>query len=167
MTEDMMKTVYNEHSFTGGYYKNGLVYASIIKYHFVDLATSDTSSKKSGHNTMCLRYRQNSKAVKTIEDKAIDTFTLCTLEQLETVARAYSNRANRGKAFERLVTEHYGQTWTDDHVEWWNGADITVNGIGYQIKYDRCNFCNERQIKEQGWAQVQPFKKVKKIEKST
>jgi hypothetical protein len=157
MTDETMKAIYNEHAYTKdnyivGYYKNGLVYASVIKYHFINLATFDTSSKKSGQCTACLRYRQNSKTVKTIEDNAIDTFVLCTLEQLEQTAKAYSKRANRGKAFERLVTEHYGQTWTDDNVEWWTGADIVVNGTGYQIKYDRCNFCNERQIEEQGWA---------------
>lgn len=157
MTADTLKTIYNEHSYTTdnyivGYHKDNLVYASVIKYHFVNLATVDTSSSKSGHQSKCLRYRQSSKTVKTIEENAIETYVLCTLEQLEQLAREYSNRANRGKAFERLVTEHYGQTWTDDHVEWWAGADITVNGVGYQIKYDRCNFCNERQIEEQGWA---------------
>ena len=171
MTDETMKAIYNEHAFTEdnyivGYHKNGMVYASVIKYHFVNLATVQKSSNKCGHNSASLRYRQNNKTVKTIEDNAIDTFVLCTLEQLEQVARAYSEkRANRGKAFERLVTEHYGQTWTDDNVEWWTGADIVVNGTGYQIKYDRCNFCNEEQIRLQGWAQVQPLYIKSKINK--
>lgn len=172
MTVDTLKAIYNEHSFTGdnyivGYHKDGLVHVCVIKYHFADLATSDTSSKRCGHSTMCLRYRQTSATVKTIRNHATDEYILCTVDELERVARAYGNRANRGKAFERLITEHYGQTWTDNTVEWWTGADIVVNGTGYQIKYDRCNFCNEEQIRLQGWAQVQPlYIKVKKIEKN-
>ena len=53
---------------------------------------------------------------------------------------------NYGKAFEKLITEYFGQVWEDDHIPFWEAGDIELNGQAYQIKYDRCNFCNEKQM---------------------
>lgn len=155
--EQYMKQVYNNNAFTGahyivGYREDGIVYMAIFSnFHFVELAKLTTGSRKAGH---CLRYTQTNTAVTTLKARADYIIPLCTVAELEALAWCWNGteckQANRGKAFERLVTEYFGQVWEDDSIPWWEGPDIEINGIGYQIKYDRCNFCNEKQISEAG-----------------
>ena len=149
MIEGHLKHWYNTHDYTCGHYivgtyEHGMVFAHVLDgFHFVELAHLDQGSRGSG---ACLKYRQTKKAVEIIRATATYSFPLCTLEMLEAVAKAYGKQANRGKAFEKLVTEHFGQVWEDDHIPFWEAGDIELNGQAYQIKYDRCNFCNEKQM---------------------
>ena len=53
---------------------------------------------------------------------------------------------NRGEVFEKLVTEHFGQTWIKDNVPFTKAGDIEVDGIAYQIKYQAATFCNEKSL---------------------
>lgn len=148
--EAYLKERYNSLDYTRGHYivgthENGLIFAHVLNgVHFVELASLDTASRGGG---ACLKYRQTAKAVKVIRASASYSFPLCTLAELEDTARAYGKQPNRGKAFEKLVTEYFGQVWEDDHLPFWEGGDIEVNGQAYQIKYDRCNFCNEKQMR--------------------
>jgi hypothetical protein len=57
-----------------------------------------------------------------------------------------SCKYNRGEVFEKLVTEYYGQRWEKDNVPYWAGADLTVNGIGYQLKFEKATFTNEKTL---------------------
>ena len=149
MTDTHMKHWYNTHDYSHGHYivgtyEHGIVYAHVLDdFHFVELART---ARGSGNSGTCLRYRQTRKAVEIVRASATYSFPLCTLEMLEMVAKAYGKQANRGKAFEKLVTEHFGQIWKDDNIPFWEAGDIELNGQAYQIKYDRCNFCNEKQI---------------------
>ena len=53
---------------------------------------------------------------------------------------------NRGEIFEKMVTEYFGQEWEKDNVPFTDDGDITVDGIAYQIKYQKATFCNEKSI---------------------
>ena len=44
------------------------------------------------------------------------------------------------------MTESYGQTWTKDNVPFTAGGDIEVDGIAYQIKYEKATFTNEKTL---------------------
>lgn len=148
--EAYLKHRYNELDYTNGHYiagthEQGLVYVHVLdNFHMVELAQLVDGSRNSGK---CLRYRQNNKTCKVLRASATYSFILCTELELETVAKSYGKQANRGKAFEKLVTEHFKQTWEDDHIPFWEAGDIEINGQAYQIKYDRCNFTNEAQLK--------------------
>lgn len=151
MINDTMRQQYDNNEYCNGNYIVG-VYSdnSITVYvtkelHFGRLATIDHCSSSKGHGATCLKYRQSADRVKAIREHAIDTFELCTLDTLERVARQVSKRVNRGLAFEKLVTEYYGQTWHHDHLEWWLGPDIVIDGQPYQIKYDKAQLCHEGQ----------------------
>ena len=150
MTERQMKDRYHEIEFCKGHYIIGLhkgdrVHACICdRINFIECAHMDSASKSEG---ACLRYRQNNTLAAFIESHAHEVIDLCSIEELEALAKAYSKRANRGKAFERLVTEYFDQVWEDDNKPFWEAGDIVINGQAYQIKYDRCNFCNEAQLK--------------------
>ena len=150
MVREYLIGKYNQLDFTKGHYivgthVRGMVYVHVLdNFHFVEMSYVDTGSRGSGY---CLKYRQTKKAVDTLNARATYTFPLCTEDLLEETAKAYGKKPNRGKAFEKLVTEYFGQTWEDDHIPFWEDGDITLNGQAYQIKYDRCNFCNEKQMK--------------------
>jgi hypothetical protein len=52
--------------------------------------------------------------------------------------------------FEKLITEHYGQTWKKDSVPFTEDGDITVDGIAYQIKFVNATFASEKTLKNCG-----------------
>lgn len=129
-----------------GVYSNNIVTVYITHdLHLGALATIDRCSSSKGHGATCLKYRQSASRVKAIQAHAVDVFELCTVDTLERVAKQVSKRPNRGLAFEKLVTEYYGQTWHHDHLEWWLGPDIVIDGQPYQIKYDKAQLCHEGQ----------------------
>lgn len=53
---------------------------------------------------------------------------------------------NRGEVFEKMVTEHFGQEWKKDNVPFTDDGDLTVDGIAYQIKFEKATFINEKQL---------------------
>ena len=57
-----------------------------------------------------------------------------------------STKYNKGEIFEKMVTEFFGQEWEKDNVPFTEDGDITVNGIAYQIKFQKATFCNENSI---------------------
>lgn len=57
-----------------------------------------------------------------------------------------NNKYNRGEIFEKMVTEYFGQIWKKDNIPFTEDGDITINGIAYQIKFQKATFCNEKSI---------------------
>lgn len=53
---------------------------------------------------------------------------------------------NNGEIFEKLVTEHFGQVWEKDNIPFTEAGDIEVDGVAYQIKYQKATFCNEKSL---------------------
>lgn len=53
---------------------------------------------------------------------------------------------NKGEIFEKLLTEHFGQTWVKDHVPFIEAGDIEINNVPYQIKYINATFCTEKSL---------------------
>ena len=53
---------------------------------------------------------------------------------------------NRGEIFEKLCTENVGQTWTKDNIPFTEDGDLTVNGIAYQIKFEKASFISEKTL---------------------
>ena len=57
-----------------------------------------------------------------------------------------NSKYNNGEIFEKLVTEKFGQVWVKDNVPFTKDGDITVDGVAYQIKYQKATFCNEKSL---------------------
>ena len=53
---------------------------------------------------------------------------------------------NNGEIFEKLITEKFGQKWIKDNVPFTKAGDIEVNGISYQIKFEKATFTNEKSL---------------------
>ena len=151
MTDEKIRQQYDSNEYCKGHYIIG-VYESghVIAYvteglHLGQLATVDRCSSSKGHGATCLKYRQSASRTRAIQEHAVNMFELCTVDTLERVANQVSKRANRGLAFEKLVTEWFKQVWHHDHLEWWLGPDIVIDGQPYQIKFDKAQLCHEGQ----------------------
>lgn len=61
-----------------------------------------------------------------------------------------ADKYNKGEIFEKLVTEHFNQTWEKDTVPFWEDGDLTVYGMKVQIKLDSATLMNTKQMEKMG-----------------
>ena len=59
---------------------------------------------------------------------------------------AENSKYNKGEIAEKIVTEYFEQVWEKDNVPFTEDGDLTVNGIAYQIKFEKATFINEKQM---------------------
>ena len=57
-----------------------------------------------------------------------------------------NNKYNRGEIFEKMITEKSGQTWIKDNVPFTIDGDVTINGVPYQVKFEKATFTNEKTL---------------------
>lgn len=58
-----------------------------------------------------------------------------------------NSKYNKGEIFEKMITETvFGQEWKKDTVPFNEGGDVEVNGLAYQIKFQKATFCNEKSL---------------------
>lgn len=67
---------------------------------------------------------------------------LCSKEFFETSVK--NSIYNKGEIFEKMVTEFFGQEWEKDNIPFTEAGDLEVNGIAYQIKFEKATFTNEK-----------------------
>ena len=61
-----------------------------------------------------------------------------------------NSKYNRGEIFEKLVTEHFHQEWVKDNIPFTKAGDIEVDGVSFQIKYEKATFTNEKTLAKLG-----------------
>lgn len=141
---EMMINRYNEKSYTHnyiyGFFFQNLVYmvettAESMPY----ILKLDKASRGQGYSlrfcpTMAQKTLLLSKGAKV----------LCSKEFFETSVK--ESKYNKGEIFEKLVTESFGQVWEKDNVPFTEDGDLTVNGIAYQIKFEKATFTNEKTL---------------------
>ena len=141
-----MVRFYNEHAFTHFYmvafnWKKMVVVAYLNGEELEKVSTLDKASRGAGY---ALRFKPNM-AQKAYMLNECETFTLCSVEDMENMVE--STIYNKGEIVEKLITEKFGQTWEKDNIPFTDDGDLTVNGIAYQIKYEKATFINEKQMK--------------------
>lgn len=138
-----MWNCYHKNSFTDNYilgftYKN-LVYMTCVKADIVSHVISlDTSSRNSGYS---LRFKP------TVAQKIFlltSAKVVCSEKYFENLF--HNSIYNRGEIFEKIITEKFGQVWVKDNVPFTKAGDIKVNGISYQIKFQKATFATEKQL---------------------
>lgn len=125
-----------------GYTDRKNVYVSFATSEILPYITTldKVSSKRTGGYS--LRFKPN-KAQKEIL-KMEKSFILCSEEYFEGLFK--ESKYNRGEIFEKLVTEYFGQEWEKDNVPFTEDGDLTVDGVAYQIKYQKATFCTEQSL---------------------
>ena len=128
------------HKYIWGFFYKGNVYmtntdSSVMPF----ICKLDKASRGAGYS---LRFCPN--AEQKIALLANGAKVLCSEKYFNEVFN--SCIYNRGEVFEKLVTESFGQEWEKDNIPFTQAGDITVNGIAYQIKFEKATFCNEKSI---------------------
>ena len=140
----MLQDGYNEVAFTDQYIMvyivKGTVYFTVCDRHMVDRVTClDKASRGQGY---ALRFKPNMGQKMLL--MAENATALCSaLYFNELVA---NTKYNRGEIAEKLVTEYMGQKWEKDNVPFTQDGDITVDGVAYQIKFEKATFTNEKAL---------------------
>lgn len=140
----MLQDGYNELAYTDQYIMvyivKGTVYFTVCDRHMVDRVTClDKASRGQGY---ALRFKPNMGQKMLL--MAENATALCSaLYFNELVA---NTKYNRGEIAEKLVTEYMGQEWEKDNVPFTQDGDITVDGVAYQIKFEKATFTNEKAL---------------------
>lgn len=135
---------YTEQSYTHNYIAvftfDGVVYMVIIGNDIFNTGIKlDKASRSAGYS---IRFKPNkSDKINLLTKGAI---ALCSVEYFDEMVK--NSKYNKGEIAEKIVTEHFGQTWEKDNVPFTDDGDITVDGIAYQIKYEKATFINEKQM---------------------
>ncbi len=107
----------------------------------------DRAAKSKG-GAVSMRFKPTAKEKRAMIENG--AFQVCTVEHFKEVyamlAPIYGN--NNGHAFEYVMHEYVGQTWEKDTLKWWEGPDMIINGITYQLKFEKATFTTETQLKK-------------------
>ncbi len=126
------------HQYIFGFADNGNILACFADSAILPYVTClDVSSRNGGFS---LRFKPTRSQKETLKANGF-CYVLCSEKYFnEEVERL---PYNRGEVFEKMVTEHYDQKWTKDHVPFTKAGDLVVNGTPYQIKFNKATFANE------------------------
>lgn len=135
---------YNKCAFTHlyklGFRFDGCVWVVDVTADMLDFVTKlDKASRGAGYS---LRFKPN-KAQKQflLEQGATVVCSEVYFDELKAMSKY-----NAGELFEKLITESFGQTWVKDNIPFTKDGDLTVNGIAYQLKFEKATFINEAQM---------------------
>jgi hypothetical protein len=129
------------HNYIMGFCDRNSVYMVVTDSSVLPYATIlDKASRGAGYS---LRFKPNKMQKEYLKVNG-QTSVLCSKEYFEDICA--ESKYNRGEIFEKLVTEWFGLEWTKDNVPYTDGGDIEVNGIAYQIKFEKATFTNEKSL---------------------
>jgi hypothetical protein len=135
---------YNDLSFTHNYIY-GFTYKKMVYMVKADnsvmpfVLTLDEGSRGAGFS---LRFKPNNSQKLLLISKGAQI--LCSQIAFENAVK--ESKYNRGEIFEKMVTEYNGQEWEKDNVPFTDDGDLTVDGIAYQIKFEKASFTSEKQL---------------------
>lgn len=141
---EAMVEFYNNYSFTHsyifGFRFDGNIWmvktnSQILPY----ILKLDLASRGAGY---ALRFKPNKSIKALLLSKGAEI--VCSEQLFDATVK--ESKYNKGEIFEKLVTEKAGQTWEKDNVPFTEDGDLTVDGIAYQIKFEKASFINEKQM---------------------
>ena len=143
-----MVEFYNRHAFTHnyifGFRFNGNIWMVKVSSEILPFVLMlDKASRGAGY---ALRFKPN-RAVKSYM-LSCGAELLCSEKFFDELCA--SSKYNKGEIFEKLVTELNGQEWEKDNVPFTDDGDLTVDGIAWQIKFEKATFINEKQMVRMG-----------------
>jgi hypothetical protein len=127
------------HNYIFGFEFNHTIYmahadAEVLPY----VLTLDKASRGAGYS---IRFKPNKNQKMVLITKAE---VLCSAEYFN--SEVNESKYNAGEIFEKMVTEKYGQVWEKDNIPFTEDGDLTVDGIAYQIKFNKATFINEKSL---------------------
>ena len=142
---EMLLNSYNRFAYTDKYII-GFPYKGVVYYGFTTAETFDRflSLDTSGHHQgFILRFKPRN-------SEKLAMLTACNMKPLVSVeyfnGLVADSKYNRGEMFEKLITEMLGQEWVKDCVPFNEAGDIEVDGVAYQIKYEKSGLATENTL---------------------
>lgn len=132
------KKAYTHHYIWGFIYKKVVYMAHTTEEIMPYICTLDRASRGQGYS---LRFSPRNDQKLLLMPNAIP---LCSEEFFK--SEVANSKYNKGEIFEKMVTESNGIEWKKDNVDFTKDGDLTVNGISFQIKFQRATFCNEKSL---------------------
>jgi len=135
---------YNRLSYTHRYvfgfsFKKNVYFVEATAEILPFILTLDKASSKNGGG-YSLRFNPTTEQKVFLLSKGAKI--LCSKEYFDTTTA--ESKYNKGEIFEKMITEKCGQVWVKDNVPFTNGGDLTVDGIAYQLKFEKATFTNEK-----------------------
>lgn len=62
--------------------------------------------------------------------------------------KTQGNSGNKGNFFEWYVCKVAGVEYVKDNTPWWIAPDVTINGIGYQVKFINATVLEENHLEK-------------------
>ena len=125
------------HEYILGFFYKGLVYMTLTDETILPvIMKKDKASRGQGYS---LRFLPNRKQKRMLLENAR---AICSKEFFEGIQKG--SQYNKGEIFEKMITEFFNQKWKKDNTPFTEAGDITINGIAYQIKFERATFTNEK-----------------------
>ena len=151
MNKEQMFNNYNSvaytHDYIIGFVLKKRVYVLNCKSDFVkELAKLDHNSK--GEVSLRLNLNANDR-FKMLDAGAI---CLCTEDEFNSYCKA--NKYNKGDNFEHLIAERNGIEWAKSggaKIAFTEEPDLTINGVGYQLKFEKATITDEGKLKRLGF----------------
>ena len=137
-----MINAYNElaytHNYIFGFTYKGVVYATTTDAKVLPYVLKlDRASRGAGY---ALRFcPTNEQKIYLISKGAT---VVCSKAFFE--SEVANSNYNKGEVFEKMITESYGQEWSKDNIPFTVDGDLTVDGVAYQIKFEKATFTNEK-----------------------
>lgn len=128
------------HNYIFGFADKGLIYivkatSEILK----QVCCLDKASRNGGYS---LRFKPTKDQKEFL--KTFSTEILCSEKYFEQVTK--ESKYNRGEIFEKMITENAGQEWKKDHIPFTENGDVTINGVAYQVKFNKATFASEKSL---------------------
>jgi hypothetical protein len=80
---------------------------------------------------------------------ASEVLPICSVDYLEDLNK--NSKHNRGQLFEELAAKAFGgELNTCANAKFTDAGDLTINGIAYQVKYNKATFTNEATMQRMG-----------------
>lgn len=132
------------HNYLFGVEHRGRVYAYAVQLDFDGFCTMFSDKPCESKRQMVIKYRSSKVKRDFLASHASQVFDLCTIEELKNSCRVKTAKngkqytENCGECFEWMLAELLGGVQNDKaNLCYTDGGDICVNGIAYQVKYER------------------------------
>ena len=147
LTDAYNRLAYTHH-YIFGYAIKGMVYAArvmdgntILPY----IASLDRASSKNG-GTYSIKYKPNMEKIAIIMAHAVEIRPICTVDYMENLFA--NSKLNRGQIFENMVIDAWGGAPVGGkNAKFTDCGDMVVDGIHYQVKFNKATFTDERTLK--------------------
>ena len=126
----------------------GFMYADFIYYYItstiiIGLVTDTASTKNGGGKS--LRYSPKKEEKQKLIESGIAKI-LCTKSKF--LSEVENSKYNKGEIFEKLIAEKHNQKWQKDNRKFTESGDIIINGIHYQIKFQKATITSEKTLEK-------------------